>query len=172
MRTGWLRRVGFPALIVLAAAVAVAPSAARSGIPKQVPFHATADFTLTPAAVTAPCAPTELRFNVAVTKGVATHLGNFTSGDYFTCLNPLTLEFHGRYVFIAANGDTIEGGYAGRFVATADPATLGVDAHWSIEGGTGRFAGATGGGAASGSGTLTGGHLILDGSISSVGSLR
>ena len=43
---------------------------------------------------------------------------------------------------------------------------------WTIEGGTGRFAGATGGGRAGGLATAAGGTVILDGTISSVGSLN
>jgi hypothetical protein len=135
-----------------------------------VPFHAEIDYVAAPATTSTPCPTTMLRIDIAVTSGLVTHLGRITSRDYYACLNPATFEFSGRYVFVAANGDTIDGGYAGRFLPTANPGVLAFDAHWFIDGGTGRFAGATGGGTASGAGTASSGHFAQDGTISSVGS--
>ena len=72
--------------------------------------------------------------------GTATHLGNWTNTGSFV-LNPFTGQGHGTIDVVAANGDhlmfTAEG--------TADP--LGnIVATYSIIGGTGRFAGASGAG--------------------------
>jgi hypothetical protein len=163
---------GIAALAALAGALVAGPSASAAGDPQQVPFHADLDFAATASASSAPCAPNELRVDITITGGTVSHLGSITSRDYYGCLDPSTLRFYGRYVFVAANGDSIDGGYAGRFVPTADPGVLAVDARWFVDGGTGRFAGATGGGTASGSGTTSGGRLVQDGAISSVGSRK
>ena len=137
-------------------------SFASSAADKQVPFKAEfrADFSV--AANPAPCA--EIRIDV-VGGGLASHLGRFTTVQYHctTALDPLGFG-GGRYTFTGANGDTIFGTYAGRFVPGAG-GVLTVDATFTIVGGTGHFDGATGGGDASGTTTT-----VLDGTISSVGS--
>src|SRR5262245_15083734 len=156
----------------LGAMLVAASGPAASNDAKQVPFHAEIDYTAAPSASSAPCPATKLRIDIAVTDGVITHLGRITSRDYYACLDPVTLEFSGRYVFVAANGDTIDASYAGRFLPTADPGILVIDARWIIDGGTGRFAGAAGDGTASGSGTASSGHFAQDGTISSVGSAK
>ena len=160
------------ALTVVAAALVATPWAGAGTDSKQVPFHLEADYVAAPSANSSPCPATQVRVDISVTGGTATHLGRITSRDYYACLNPLTFEFFGRYVFVAANGDSIDGAYEGRFMPTADPTVLAIDAHWIVDGGTGRFAGATGSGTASGLGTPSGGHLVQDGTILSVGSSR
>jgi hypothetical protein len=165
-----MNRIASTALAAFAAAFAGTSLAGASNGTKLVPFHAEIDYATAPATTSAPCPTTMLRIDIAVTDGLVSHLGRITSRDYYACLNPVTLAFSGRYVYVAANGDTIDGGYAGRFVPTASPGVLAIDAHWFIDGGTGRFAGATGSGTASGSGTAGSGHFAQDGTISSVGS--
>ena len=167
-----MKRVYQLMLAAFTAALVATPWAAARNDSKQVPFHLSADYVAAPSASSAPCPATELRVDIAITGGVATHLGRITSRDYYACLDPLTFTFFGRYVFVAANGDTINGVYSGRFLATPDPGVLAIEATWSLDGGTGRFAGATGGGTASGSGTASSGHLVQDGTISSVGSSK
>lgn len=154
------------AVVAVAGALLVTPASGGS----SVPFHATFQFTATPAADPAPCA--ELRFDV-VGSGVATHLGRFDTVQHqcTTSADP-TAFTGGVYVFTAANGDTIYGTYAGRFVPIPGSDEFRPDAHWTIDGGTGRFAGATGGGPVTGHALPTGGTVILDGTITSVGSLK
>jgi hypothetical protein len=150
-------------LAVLTAALCTA-SFATSASDRQVPFHAEFAAEFSVAADPAPCA--EIRINV-VGGGLASHLGRFTTVQYHctTALDPLGFS-GGQYTFTAANGNTIFGTYAGRFVPGAG-GVLTVDATFTIDGGTGRFAGATGGGDASGTTTT-----ILNGTISTVGSSR
>lgn len=165
-----MKRIHWTIVAVFAAALVAASGTPAGTDAKQVPFHAEIDYTAAPSANSAPCPATKLRVDIAVSDGVITHLGRITSRDYYACLDVTTLEFDGRYVFVAANGDTISAAFAGKFVPTADPGILAIDAHWSIDGGTGRFAGATGSGTASGSGTPSSGHFSQDGMISAVGS--
>ena len=100
-------------------------------------------------------------------EGQATHLGRFDAEQSHK-VGPGPLDFSdGQYTFIAANGDTIFGSYHGTLVLLDEPAGA-VEFHgiWTIDGGTGRFEGATGGGTALGVGlpdlTFT---LQLDGEI-------
>ena len=167
-----VKRIYRIVLAALAAALMATPWATAGNDLKQVPFHAELDYRAAPSASSAPCSASELRIDVAITGGEVTRLGSITSRDYYACLNPLTFGFSGRYVFVAANGDTIDGGYAGKFLPTADPGVLAIDAHWFVDGGTGRFAGATGSGTVSGSGRPSSGHFAQDGTISTVGSLN
>jgi hypothetical protein len=109
--------------------------------------------------------------------GQITHLGRFTTAQSH-CIDPTgtdPLAFtNGIFTFTAANGDTIFGTYSGRLVPTATPGLFQVDGVFTIEGGTGRFANASGGGDASGETNLADpagpATVILDGSISTVGS--
>jgi hypothetical protein len=163
MGTRRIGRVVVTALVLTVAAIVVAPSIGGTGRP----YHGWIDFTSAPAVNQAPCAATEVRVDANIVDGVATHLGTLSSVEYYACLDPATLAFHGRFVWAAANGDTIHGPFGGRFVDTGDHVHLNIaDASFAIDGGTGRFAGATGGGTAGGSGTLASGHLFFDGTIS------
>ena len=152
------------AVVAVAGAMLVTPASGGSA----VPFHASIQYTPTPD--TAPCvAGVRLK---AVGSGIATHLGRIDEVQY-ACI-PYTdpLSFTGEYIITGANGDTIYGTYAGHFVPIPGSDELRPDATWTIDGGTGRFTGATGGGPVSGHGTLAGGVIILDGTITSVGSLK
>lgn len=146
-----------------------APTLATSASDKQVPFKARFAFATSVAANPSPCA--EIRIDVTGS-GVATHLGRFTTVQHqcTTAADPLSFT-GGTYTFTAANGDTIFGTYAGQFVPIGATGLFSIDATFTIDGGTGRFTGATGGGEAGGTATAEGGTVILDGTISSVGSL-
>ena len=73
--------------------------------------------------------------------GNATHLGRFTLALPHT----VTANGHfGTFVFIAANGDTVTGSFTG-VVDSVDGLVLHVTEIATIEGGTGRFADASGG---------------------------
>ena len=85
---------------------------------------------------------------VVTGSGHSTHLGKVDIWQHHL-VNAITMTFYdGTFVWTAANGDTIEGCYSGSLI----PTSAGFEIHGSftIDGGTGRFAGATGGGAASG----------------------
>ncbi len=105
--------------------------------------------------------------------GMATHLGSFeTAQDH--CVNPTGADpsafTDGRYTFTATDGSTIAGRYNGRLIPTETTAADGlflIDGRFTIEEGTGRFAGATGSGVADGLQDLTTGEasMVLDGTI-------
>lgn len=157
-------------VLALATFVLCAPTLATSASDKQVPFKAVFTFATSVPGDPSPCA--QLRINVTG-GGTATHLGRFTTVQYqcTTFADPLSFT-GGQYTFTAANGDTIFGTYTGRFVPIGTTGFFSIDATFTIDGGTGRFAGATGGGPVSGTATQAGGTVILNGTISSVGSLK
>jgi hypothetical protein len=137
---------------------------------KQVPFKATFNATGTAAALPEDRCPV-LTVEIQGT-GNATHLGRYTT-EQSHCAAPPSLAFtDGEFTFTAANGDQIRGAYFGEFVPL-DPPLFTVDGHFTITGGTGRFAGATGDGDASGVQNLATGDVTVSlvGTISSVGPL-
>ena len=76
--------------------------------------------------------------------GKATQLGQFT----FTMphvVNPVTMTGAGTFEFVSANGDTLFGTETGIAALTGTPNVLFIVETCTITGGTGRFAGATGG---------------------------
>ena len=75
-------------------------------------------------------------------KGIASHLGRFTSVSDFT-INTLTAMGAGTLTFTAANGDQIFTTVTGEAVG-GTPDRLQIDETFTITGGTGRFTGATG----------------------------
>jgi hypothetical protein len=159
-----------PLLLVCFAAVficAATPAAARDLVPFKATF--TGNSTSGPGA---PCAV--LRSDI-VGGGHATHLGNFTTVQHhcFDPGDPSGAFTDGFYTFTGANGDTIFGTYHGHLVPIAPP-VFAIVGEFTIEGGTGRFVGATGGGTASGTLNVATGvpALMLDGVISSPGSLN
>ena len=100
--------------------------------------------------------------------GQASHMGRFSETQTH-CVNPTTLAFcSGRFSFTGADGDTVSGTYSGQLVITA-PTTAAIYGVFVVTGGTGRFAGATGGGNASGTLDFVTGEandLLLKGTIS------
>lgn len=81
-------------------------------------------------------------------RGVSTHMGN-TSVWQHHFVDVISMTFYdGTFTWTAANGDTITGSYYGSLVRTS----IGFEIHgyFTIDGGTGRFADAKGGGIASG----------------------
>lgn len=81
-------------------------------------------------------------------RGYATHMGIVSIWQHhFVDLSSMTF-YGGRFIWTAANGRAIEGGYYGSMVPTA----VGFEIHgyFTIDGGTGRFENAVGGGIASG----------------------
>jgi hypothetical protein len=146
------------ALLLVLAATAVAAD--------QVPFVA----TFTSSVPSGP--PPDCKGLMPVTltgTGTATHMGLFTNTQSH-CVNLSTGDFiDGTTILTAANGDTIIGTYSGHLVFSADFKTAAIYGVFKVTGGTGRFAGATGGGLATGTLDLTTGEandLLLKGTIS------
>jgi hypothetical protein len=84
--------------------------------------------------------------NVAgIGAGHATHLGKFIM-TYHAEVNLLTRIGTGSVEFIAANGDRIFADLLGQSTPTANPNIVSIVEVFTITGGTGRFAGATGSG--------------------------
>lgn len=76
--------------------------------------------------------------------GKATHLGRFTM-TYELEVDLLTSETFGSSVFTAANGDSLTTDITGHGSPTENPDVRSIVEVHTITGGTGRFAGATGG---------------------------
>jgi hypothetical protein len=127
---------------------------------EQVPFKGRA----TGAIVSIVPTPEGLVFTVHAS-GNATQLGHYTRVEELL-LNPATGSFTGTIDFTAANGDTLSVTLVGQFIS----ATTAVGTY-TIVGGAGRFAGATGG-ASFEAVTPDGVQVSVDfsGTISSVGS--
>lgn len=76
--------------------------------------------------------------------GTATRLGRF-SVDVPHLVNTTNRTAVGYYEFTAANGDRIYAEFTGQASLTATPGVISIVETATITGGTGRFAGATGG---------------------------
>jgi hypothetical protein len=135
----------------------------------QVPLkgHDSGSFTLTPNG----CGPGV--FAVVVDdNGRASHLGAYAYHSN-ECFNPTTGAFTGTFTLTAANGDTITGTYAGTVVRVAGDLGF-YEQDNVITGGTGRFAGASGGFHLSGIANLAtlASEQTLSGAISSPGAAK
>lgn len=75
--------------------------------------------------------------------GIATHLGKFTV-TYEAEVNLISFQASGTSVFVAANGDHVFADIAGQSSPTGTPNLISITEVYTITGGTGRFAGATG----------------------------
>lgn len=141
----------------------------KAAAPKMVPFKATLTYQSTAPAPVERCAPGEI--GMSLTKaGNATHLGRFTVVAS-QCLDPATGAISkGEAVFTAANGDQVFATQSGR--VTGSPPVLAFELDYTVTGGTGRFAGASGSIKATGDFDVRtgGGTASLEGVISSPGS--
>jgi hypothetical protein len=75
--------------------------------------------------------------------GNATHLGRFTV-SYEVEVNLLTIAGIGSAQFVAASGDRLLAVGGGQAAETGTPGVFNIVENYTITGGTGRFAGATG----------------------------
>ena len=122
-------------LALVSASVSLA-SVAASAVAAETPFKGTvnADETVVPSPPTA-----------SLTRdgtGTATYLGRYTEHIVMTIHLP-TLSSTGTATFTAANGDTLTATVLGQATRTG-PTTLSIREDYTITGGTGRFADATG----------------------------
>jgi len=122
--------------LALVATTALLASAAVSATAAETPFKGTVSAVETGTTV----GPT--RFLVRDGGGTATHLGKYT--EHITMqINLPTRHSMGAATFTAANGDTVTASADGRATQTS-PTTLSIVEIYTITGGTGRLADATG----------------------------
>ena len=121
--------------LVAAFAVSLASVTVRA-VAAETPFKGTVNAVETGTIVL----PTRLLDRQGT--GTATHLGRYT--EHVTMqINIPTLSSIGAATFTAANGDTLLATVAGQATRTS-PTTLSIVEVYTITGGTGRFADATG----------------------------
>ena len=122
--------------LALVATTALLASAAVSATAAETPFKGTVSAVETGTTV----GPT--RFLVRDGGGTATHLGKYT--EHITMqINLPTRHSMGAATFTAANGDTLTATVEGQATPTS-PGELSIVEVYTITGGTGRFADATG----------------------------
>ena len=104
---------------------------------EQLPFHGSLQ-----ALETDVVAPPHLLVNGTAT-GTGTQLGRFTAT--FTATVTLSKgSATGSITFTAANGDRLDAAFLGQGTPTTEPNVASIEEIATINGGTGRFAGATG----------------------------
>jgi hypothetical protein len=111
----------------------------RSESAHEVPFKGSLEGVVT----TTPLAPPFVSVVVNAT-GNATQLGEFTLAIPHT-VNRADRTAVGTYEFTATNGDRLSASFSGKATPTPTPGVLYIEETATIMGGTGRFAGATGG---------------------------
>jgi len=131
MKTRHLRFVGLVAAFAVSLAIV-----AVSAVAAETPFKGTVNAVETGQVVF----PT--RFLDRQGTGTATYLGRYTEHVVMT-INIPTLSSMGAATFTAANGDTLTASVVGQATRTG-PTMLSIVEVYTITGGTGRFADATG----------------------------
>ena len=122
--------------VVAATAVSLA-SIAVSAVAAETPFKGTVNAVETGTVVF------PIRSITREGGGTATYLGKYT--EHITAqINLLTSHATGAATFTAANGDTLTATVEGQATPTTTPGVLSIVEVYTITGGTGRFAGATG----------------------------
>jgi hypothetical protein len=117
----------------------VAASAAGT---KEVPLKGSLDGTFTFVPEAAPSTFAAVRLDAV---GVGSHVGRFTLvAPHRVNLATVPAEGTGSFELVAANGDTLTGRLQGLGTLTAPPDGFTIEETYTITGGTGRFAGATG----------------------------
>jgi hypothetical protein len=130
-------KIRHPLFVGLVAAFAVSLASVVSAVAAETPFKGTANAVET----------SEFAFPIlSVTRdgtGTATYLGKYTS--HLTAeVDVLTSHATGVATFTAANGDTLTASVDGQSTPTTIPGVISIVETYTITGGTGRFAGATG----------------------------
>jgi hypothetical protein len=130
-------KIRFRLLVGLIAVFAVSPATvAVTATAAETPFKGTVD------AIETGTVAFPTRFLDREGTGTATYLGRYT--EHITMqINLLTSHSRGAATFTAANGDTLTATVDGQATRTS-PTTLSVVEVYTITGGTGRFADATG----------------------------
>lgn len=132
------RWIGSSLLVVVLALCGLAAAATTN---EQVPFTITATAVIT-GVTKLPGGLTQVNFN---TSGSATHLGNFTGP--LTRLQDHQGNFGSTAVIVGANGkDSVFLSVSGRFDSTKDKCVVTSTGIYTVTGGAGAFANATGSG--------------------------
>ena len=130
-------KIRHPLVVGLVAAFAVSLASVASAVAAETPFKGKVNAVETVEVVF----PT-----LSVTRdgtGTATYLGKFT--EHITLqVNIPTGDATGVATFTAANGDTLTATVDGHATATTTPGVVSIVEVYTITGGTGRFADATG----------------------------
>jgi hypothetical protein len=130
-------KIRHPLFVGLVAAFVVSLASVVSAVAAETPFKGTVNAVETVEVVF----PT-----LSVTRdgtGTATYLGKFT--EHITLqVNIPTGDATGVATFTAANGDTLTATVDGHATPTTTPGVVSIVEVYTITGGTGRFAGATG----------------------------
>ena len=129
-------RIRRPLFVALVAATASLASLAVAATAAQTPFKGTVN------AVETGRVEFPTRFLEREGSGTATYLGRYTEQVTMVIDIP-TLSSMGAATFTAANGDTLVATVAGQATRTS-PTTLSIVEVYTVTGGTGRFADATG----------------------------
>jgi hypothetical protein len=133
-----MKRYSFAASLALAV-LAVLGLAGPAAAGEQVPFKGSLEGDVTIAPLTPPFVSVDVD-----AMGNATQLGEFTL-DIPHVVNRANGTAVGSYEFTAANGDALFADFTGKSTPTATPGVLYIVEVATITGGTGRFAGASGG---------------------------
>ena len=130
-------RIRHPLFVGLVAAFTVSlMSVAVSAVAAETPFKGTVN------AVETGTVAFPIRSITREGTGTATYLGRYT--EHITMdINLLFMSSTGAATFTAANGDTLTTTVVGQATRTS-PTTLSIVENYTITGGTGRFADATG----------------------------
>lgn len=122
----------------LVAVFVVSPTiVSASAVAAETPFKGTVDAVET-GVTTFP-----IRSITREGTGTATYLGKYTE-QVTAQINLVTRHLTGTATFTAANGDTLTATVEGQATPTTTPGVLSIVEVYTITGGTGRFAGATG----------------------------
>ena len=129
-------KIRHPLCVAVPAAFAVSLTLVVSAVAAETPFKGTV------SAVETGRVEFPTRFLDREGTGTATYLGRYT--EHITMeINIPTLSSTGAATFTAANGDTLTATVAGQATRTS-PTALSIVEVYTISGGTGRFADATG----------------------------
>jgi hypothetical protein len=130
-------KIRHPLFVGLVIAVAVSLASVAVAVAAETPFKGTVSAVETGVTIF------PIRSITREGEGTATYLGKYTE-QVTAQINVVTRHLTGAATFTAANGDTLTATVEGQSTLTTTPGVLSIVEFYTITGGTGRFAGATG----------------------------